>query len=390
MIPFLFRSHFEAELDRLAKVGRSRTFRVLDSGTAPVVVVEARPRLLFASNDYLGLAGHPRMIRETARAVEMYGTGMGASRLVAGNHRLHEAAENALAALKKTAGALLFSSGYLTHLGVVPSLVGPADLVFSDSLNHASLVDACRLSRAEIAVYPHGAAAFIAARLRKTPPSPGTRILIVTDGVFSMDGDLAPLPDLLSLAERYGALVLVDDAHATGVLGPHGEGSTAHWGIDPESLLTMGTFSKALGALGGFVAGPELVMAYLRNRARTLFYSTSLPPSVCASVLCALELLQEEPGLLAGLRRNCAYLRTGLQALGLPVPPEGIPIFPIIVGSEERALGLAQALWERDIYIPAIRPPTVPFNRCRLRIGLTAGHTEEQMDTLLTVLKGLL
>jgi glycine C-acetyltransferase/8-amino-7-oxononanoate synthase len=390
MIPFPFRNHFEAELERLEKAGRSRTFRVLDSATAPLVVVDGRPRFLFASNDYLGLAGHPGMIRETTQAVEKYGTGMGASRLVAGNHRLHEEAEKALAALKKTEGALLFSSGYLTHVGVVPSLVGPGDLVFSDSLNHASLVDACRLSRAEIAVYPHGEAAFVEARLRQNPPDRGTRLLIVTDGVFSMDGDLAPLPDLLSLAERYEAMVLVDDAHATGVLGPQGEGSTAHWGIDPEALLTMGTFSKALGALGGFVAGPQLLMAYLRNQARTLFYSTALPPAVCASVVCALELLQEEPGLLAGLRRNCAYLRTGLQDLGLPVPPEGIPIFPIIVGSEERALGLAQALWDRDIYIPAIRPPTVPLNQCRLRISLTAGHTGEQMDTLLVALRELL
>ncbi len=390
MIPPPFRNHFEAELDRLKKSGRYRTFRVLDSGTAPVVALEGRPRLLFASNDYLGLAGHPRMIRETARVVETCGTGMGASRLVAGNHRLHEEAEKALAALKKTAGALLFSSGYLTHVGVVPSLVGPGDLVFSDSLNHASLVDACRLSRAEVAVYSHGKAESIAARLRRAPPSPGARILFVTDGVFSMDGDLAPLPDLLSLAEQYEALVLVDDAHATGVLGPQGEGSTGHWGIDTESLLTVGTFSKALGALGGFIVGPDLLMAYLRNQARTLFYSTALPPAVCASVVCALELLQEEPGLLAGLRRNCAYLRTGLQALGLPVPPEGIPIFPIIVGTEERALSLAQALWDRDIYIPAIRPPTVPLNQCRLRISLTAGHREEQMETLLTVLNELL
>jgi 7-keto-8-aminopelargonate synthetase-like enzyme len=182
----------------------------------------------------------------------------------------------------------------------------------------------------------------------------------------------------------------VDDAHATGVLGPHGEGSTAHWGIDPETLLTMGTFSKALGALGGFVAGPELLMAYLRNRARTLFYSTALPPAVCASVICALKLLREEPWLLEGLRRNCAYFSHGLQDLGLPLPPAGIPIFPIIVGTEETALHLSRALWDRDICIPAIRPPTVPLNQCRLRISLSAGHTEEQMDTLLAALRELL
>ncbi|MCU0580744.1 MAG: 8-amino-7-oxononanoate synthase [Desulfobacterota bacterium] len=375
MIPAVFQSAFQLELHRLQETGRYRTFR---------------PRLLFASNDYLGLTGHPRMIRETALAVKKFGTGMGASRLVAGNHRLHERVESDLAALKKTAGALLFSSGYLTHIGVVPTLVGAGDLLFSDRLNHASLVDACRLSRAEVVIYPHGEVDFIAARLRQNPPRSDARILIATDGVFSMDGDLAPLPDLLNLAREYEALVLVDDAHATGVLGPHGEGSTGHWGIDPENLFTMGTFSKALGALGGFVAGPEILMDYLRNQARTLFYSTALPPAVCASVVCALTLLREEPGLLAALRRNIAYLRAGLQALGLPVPQEGIPIFPIIVGAEERALRLAQALGDRDIYIPAIRPPTVPAKQCRLRISLTASHTGEQLDILLEALQRLL
>ncbi|MBI5583088.1 MAG: 8-amino-7-oxononanoate synthase [Deltaproteobacteria bacterium] len=390
MTPSPFRNVFQAELDRLKKAGRYRSLRTLDSGTAPVISVDGHSRLLFASNDYLGLAAHPRMIRETAQALERYGTGMGASRLVAGHHRLHEQVENKVAALKKTEGALLFSSGYLTHIGVIPSLVGPGDLIFSDNLNHASLVDACRLSRAEIVIYPHRQGDFISDRLRRIPPRPDTRILIVTDGVFSMDGDLAPLPDLQALAKTYEALVLVDDAHATGVLGPHGEGSTGHWRIDSKNLLTMGTFSKALGALGGFVAGSEITMDYLRNQARTLFYSTALPPAVCASVGCALELLREEPGLLEGLRRNCAYFQNGLQALGMPVPPEGIPIFPIIVGSEERALGLAQALWERDIYIPAIRPPTVPPHQCRLRISLMATHTREQLDILLTVLQGLL
>ncbi|MCU0579059.1 MAG: 8-amino-7-oxononanoate synthase [Desulfobacterota bacterium] len=390
MIPFSFQNDFQNRLDHLEKAGRYRTFRVLDSGSGPIVDLDGRPRLLFASNDYLGLAGHPRMIRDTAAAVEKFGTGMGASRLVAGNHRLHEEVERGLAELKKTAGALLFSSGYLTHIGVVPTLVGPGDLIFSDSLNHASLVDACRLSRAEVVVYPHGDTDFMATRLGRKPPPGGSRILIVTDGVFSMDGDLAPLPEILALAGQYEALVLVDDAHATGVLGPYGEGSTAHWGIDPESLLTMGTFSKALGALGGFVAGPEILMAYLRNQARTLFYSTALPPAVCASVLRALHLLREEPGLLAGLRRNCAYFSNGLRALGLPLPPAGIPIFPIIVGTEAKALHLSRALWDRDICIPAIRPPTVPLNQCRLRISLSAGHTEEQMDTLLAALRELL
>jgi 8-amino-7-oxononanoate synthase len=390
MIPVVFRNVFQVELDRLKNAGRYRSFRTLDSGTAPVISVDGRPRLLFASNDYLGLAAHPRMIRETARALERYGTGMGASRLVAGNHKLHERVEKEVAALKKTAGALLFSSGYLTHVGVVPALVGPGDLIFSDSLNHASLVDACRLSRAEIVVYPHRQAGFISEHLQQVPPGPETRILIVTDGLFSMDGDLAPLPDLLVLAEKYGALILVDDAHATGVLGPRGEGSTAHWGIESDYLLTMGTFSKALGALGGFVAGPEITMDYLRNQARTLFYSTALPPAVCASVICALELLQKDSRLIERLRRNLAYFRAGLQNQGLPVPPEGVPIFPIIAGSEERALGLARALWDRGIYIPAIRPPTVPPNQCRLRISLIATHTEEQLDILLATLKRVL
>jgi 8-amino-7-oxononanoate synthase len=356
----------------------------------PVIQIKGRTKLLFASNDYLGLAVHPLMIEKTKEALEHFGTGMGASRLISGNQSLHHRLEEELALFKETEKALIFSSGYLTHLGTIPGLMGPEDWIFSDALNHASIVDACRLSRARVIVYAHGNVEDLKSKLETTPRKPSGKILIVTDGVFSMDGDLAPLPALLALAEEYEALVLVDDAHATGVLGPGGKGSAAHWNVESDHLLTMGTFSKALGCLGGFMAGPTLLIEFLKNKSRTLFYSTALPPSVCASVLTALTLLKEDPTLLARLRENIAFLHKGLQKIGIRSHDLPVPIFPIIIGSEKKTLAVSQALTEQGVFVPAIRPPTVPENESRLRISLMATHTREQLDYLLDMLKKVL
>jgi 8-amino-7-oxononanoate synthase len=330
------------------------------------------------------------MIEKTKEAVDQFGTGMGASRLVSGNHFLHHRLEEELALFKETEKALVFSSGYLTHLGTIPSLMGPEDLIFSDALNHASIVDACRLSRARIMIYAHGNVEDLKAKLAMTPRPPGSKILIVTDGVFSMDGDLAPLAELLALAEENEALVLVDDAHATGVLGPGGKGSAAYWNIESDHLLTMGTFSKALGALGGFLAGSAILVEFLKNKARTLFYSTALPPSVCASVLTALTILKEEPFRLDRLRENIHFFQKGLMALGVKPHNFAVPIFPLVIGSEEKTLAVSKALTDQGIFVPAIRPPTVPENESRLRISLMATHTREQLDYLLDALRKVL
>ncbi len=390
MIPDSFLRFYKAELTRLRQHGLYRSLRVVQGPIGPTIHIDGRSLIQFSSNDYLGLATHPRMIEEAEAVTRQLGTGMGASRLISGNQQNHAQLEKELALFKETGATLIFSSGYLTHIGTIPALVGEGDLIFSDALNHASLVDACRLSSAKVEIYPHLQFDFIEKRLQGTPPKPGTRILIATDGVFSMDGDLAPLPELMKLSEKFGALVLVDDAHATGVLGPQGEGSAVYWQLDPEGLLTMGTFSKALGSLGGFISGPETVIDYLRNTARTFFYSTALPPSVCAAARCALRLLAEEPERLQTLRNNIVYCQQGLKKIGINPSVHPVPIIPIIVGSEDKALHLSQALWDRGLYIPAIRPPTVPPNQCRLRISLMATHTREHLDELLEALRELL
>lgn len=386
MIPPSFIQSCQAELDRLKEQGRYRTFQVLKSPVAPTIEINDRQMLLFASNDYLGLAAHPRMILKTKEAVERFGTGMGASRLVSGTQLLHQQLERELAAFKDSPETLIFSSGYMTHLGTIPILAGADDLIFSDSLNHASIVDACRLSPAGVVIYPHLDLEALQSRLSSQARKPGSQWLIVTDGVFSMDGDLAPLPALLELAQRHQALVLVDDAHATGVLGPEGKGSAAFWNSDSHALLTMGTFSKALGSLGGFMSGPEIIIDFLRNKARTLFYSTALPPSVCASGLTALAILRDEPCWLEKLRGNITYFQAGLERMGLPAHRNPVPIIPIIIGSEKKTLAVSRALWDQGIFIPAIRPPTVPENQSRLRLSLMATHTQEHLDRLLDVL----
>jgi len=390
MIPDSFLQFFRTELSRFRQKGLYRSLRAVEGPIGPTIRIDARSLIQFSSNDYLGLATHPRMIEEAGDVLKRLGTGMGASRLISGNQQNHVHLEKELALFKETEAALSFSSGYLTHIGTIPVLVGEGDWIFSDALNHASLVDACRLSPARVEIYPHLQLDFIETRLKRNPPGPGARVLIATDGVFSMDGDLAPLPDLMKLSEKFGALVLVDDAHATGVLGPRGEGSAGYWQLAPGGLLTMGTFSKALGSLGGFITGPEMIIDYLRNTARTLFYSTALPPSVCAAARCALRLLAEEPRRLQSLRANIAYFQEGLKRIGMVPSAHPVPIFPIIVGAEETALRLSQALGEKGLYIPAIRPPTVPPNQCRLRISLMATHTREHLDELLSALRALL
>lgn len=386
MVSSSFIQFFQNELNRLKEQNRFRSLQELEGPVGPAIRINGRSLLLFASNDYLGLTAHPLMIRKTKEAVEQYGTGMGASRLVSGNHRLHDRLEQEMAAFKESEAALVFSSGYLTHLGTIPALAGEDDLIFSDSLNHASIVDACRLSRAQVKVYPHLQMEALESGLRSAQRKPAAKVLIVTDGVFSMDGDLAPLPDLLRLAGEHEALVLVDDAHATGVLGPGGKGTAAFWKMPAQDLLTMGTFSKALGCLGGFISGPEIMVDFLRNKARTLIYSTALPPSVCASGLTALAILQEEPLWLDRLRENMAYFQKGLEGLGIDPQPCAVPIFPIITGTEEKTLAVSRALWEQGIFIPAIRPPTVPENQSRLRISLMATHTKEHLEVLLEAL----
>jgi 8-amino-7-oxononanoate synthase len=366
-----------------------RRLRPLASASGPVVEIAGRRVILMASNDYLGLATHPALKKAAMAAIEQYGVGAGASRLVSGTLPPHTALEQALARFKETESALLFGSGYLANVGVIPALVNalaPAGssqrgLVLADRLCHASLIDGCRLSRADLRVFRHRDVDQVEAALKRR--SPRRRALIVTDGVFSMDGDLAPLPKLLELADRYEAQLFVDDAHGTGVIGPEGRGTPAHFGIEKRLPFHMGTLGKALGTSGAYLVGTETVVQYLINTARSFIYSTAPPPETSAASVAALELVLAEPSRRERLWQNRGRLASGLQQLGLRLADSASPILPVLIGEAELALRLSARLLQLGVYAPAIRPPTVPPGTSRIRLTVTSEHTEQQIDSVL-------
>ena len=372
------------DLNDLRDNGLYRQLRVFSSPTSPQVTIGERSYLLFCSNDYLGLADDSRMKRAAVDAIQSWGTGSGASRFISGNISLYRDLETDVASYKHTEAALVFSCGYSTNLGVISSLVGEGDLVLSDSLNHASIVDACRLSKATIHVYPHGDPQYLESFLSRASVS--GRVLVVTDGIFSMTGDLAPLPELQRICLKYGALLLIDDAHGTGVIGPDGRGSLNFFNMEDQDIVQVGTFSKALGSLGGFVAGSTLLIDFILNHARSLIYSTALSPSVLASNREGLRIVKEDSSLRERLSGRISAMRAGLSRLGIDISSGPAPIFPLVVGDLRETLSLAQYLWERGIFIPPIRPPTVPHGQSCLRISLNALHTMADVDRLILAL----
>ena len=340
----------------------------------------------WSSNDYLGLAADPRLAAALAEGARRWGAGSGASRLVTGDFTCTRALEDALAAFEGTEAALLFGSGYAANLGLLPALAGPGDLVLSDALNHASLVDGCRLTRAEIVVYPHCDLSALEAALRRGAGA--RRRLVVTDTVFSMDGDLAPLAAIATLCDAHQALLVVDEAHATGVLGPHGSGLVSALGLGGQVDARMATLSKSAGLVGAYVCGSELLRNLLINKSRPLIFSTALPPALAEAALASLRLLAGPEGDARRERlfRSVRRLAAGLRALGLPAE-ERSPIFPVVLGAPERALAVAAALRARGQLVKAIRPPTVPVGTCRLRIALTAAHGDAHVDALVGALR---
>ncbi len=375
----------QTDLGALDATASRRRLRALEGPCGPRVRVEGRELLCFSSNDYLGLAADPRLAEAAARAARRWGTGAGASRLITGTLGLHGELEERLAALKGAEAAVLFSTGYQANQGLLQGLM-PEGVICSDAKNHASIVDGCRLSRARTAVYRHADPDHLAELLAEHRDAP--RTLVVTDGVFSMDGDLAPLPALAGLAARHGALVAVDDAHATGVVGA-GRGTAHHLGVDPAGLVQMGTLGKALGSFGAFVACPRPVRDLLVNRARSLIYTTAPPPPAVGAALAALEILAAEPERLAALDRNARHLRGGLRALGFAVPADPTPIVPLVLGDNQRALAWGRALEERGFWVHPIRPPTVAPGTARLRVAVTATHRPEDLDALLAAVAEL-
>jgi 8-amino-7-oxononanoate synthase len=341
----------------------------------------------FGSNDYLGLATDPRLAAAAHAAAARYGWGAGASPLVSGWTEAHQDLVDALAAFERAEAALLFPTGFAANLGTLAALAGPGDAVYSDRLNHACLIDGARLSRATVRVYPHNDVAVLAAVLERDRGR-FRRSLIATDGVFSMDGDLAPLGEIAEVAERFGAMLLVDEAHGTGVFGPDGRGAASACGVAGRVHVRVGTLSKALGSLGGFVAGSRRLVDHLVNHARTQIYSTALPPAAAAAARAALAVVEAEPWRRERVFALAARLRGALRGAGLDVGPADGPIVPVLVGEPGRALDLAARLADAGLFVPAIRPPTVPAGTSRLRISVTAAHADEDIDALIAALVG--
>lgn len=363
-----------------------RVLREVDGPAGPRIRIDGRDAINLSSNDYLGLAADPRVRQAAAAAIARFGCGSAASRLVSGNLGIHAELEGEIAAWKGTAAALVFSSGYAANVGAIAALLGRGDTVYGDRLNHASIVDGIRLSGARLVRYPHADADALARHLERHAGS--GRRLIVTDSVFSMDGDIAPLREIAALAERHGAFLMVDEAHAAGVLGPDGKGAAADAGIADRVDLHMGTLSKALGSAGGYIAGRRELIALLVNRARSFIFSTGPGPAASGAAREALRIARAEPDRRARVLARASALRTGLRALGLPVPEGTTPIIPVRVGDEAATLDLAAALLRRGVLAVAIRPPAVPPGTARLRVTASAAHTSHDIEAAIEAFAG--
>ncbi len=385
-----WKAQIEQELHELTEANLRRGLRTVEGMQGPTMRHGGRTLINLSSNNYLGLANFSAIIEASVEAARASGASGAASPLISGHMAAHEELARALAAFKRKNAALVFGSGFLANVGLITALAGEGDAVFSDALNHASIVDGCRLSRARVHVYPHGNLNRLDDALKN---SRARRKLIVTDGVFSMDGDLAPLPGICDLADKYGAMLVVDDAHGTGVIGEDGRGSGAYFGVEDGVSVSMGTLGKALASYGAFTCADSEVIDYLINKARPYIYSTSPPPAVAAASCAALRVVEGAEGerRRENLADLCARFRAGLRYIGVRVseqpPGAEIPIFPIIIKDTEKTLALAEYLMEAGVYLLAIRPPTVPEGTSRLRATLMATHTEAQIDRTLDALE---
>jgi 8-amino-7-oxononanoate synthase len=373
------------ELLRIEDAGLYRKLRRVESDQGPTLRLDGREVINFSSNNYLGLANHPSLCKAAKEAIDRYGCGSGASRLISGNMTLHEELESKIAELKGTEAALVFNSGFQANTGILSTLVGEGDVVLSDALNHASIIDGCRLSRAKVVVYGHCDIDQLERSLRDAPSN--ARKLIVTESLFSMDGDEAPLADIVNLAEKHGAMVMVDEAHATGVYEPSGAGLVAKLGLGDRVPIQMGTLGKALGGFGAYVAGSKALRELLINRCRSFIFTTSLPPAVMAMGMAAIDLVMREPERRQALWNNCEELRAGLKELGYSLGGSQSQILPLMVGDATACMRFSEKLLDGGIFAQGIRPPTVPAGTSRLRITLMATHRPEHIDQALRVFK---
>jgi glycine C-acetyltransferase len=378
-------AYLSSELAALSAAGVRRTLRVLGGRQQARAVIDGRTVVNLSSNNYLGLTTHPRLVERALQATREFGVGSGSVRTIAGTMAIHVELERRLAAFKRTEAAVVFQSGFTANAGTVQAILTKDDVVVSDELNHASIIDGCRLSRATIKVFPHKDIDAARAILKELPT--GQRKLLITDGVFSMDGDLGALPALASLAEESGAIMMVDDAHASGVFGTNGRGTVDHFGLHGRVDVQVGTLSKAIGALGGYVAGSRSFIEFLQHRARPFLFSTSHPPSVAATCLAALDVLEEEPELIDRLWANTRFFKTGLAELGFNTGASESPITPVIAGPGELAMRLSDRLLDEGVFAQGIAFPTVARDKARVRTIVAATHTHDELQFALDAFK---
>jgi glycine C-acetyltransferase len=385
-------AHLSAQLEALRNQGTYFKLRVLDDAQAPVCHYDGREVINLASNNYLGLCDHPKLREAATAAIEKYGVGSGAVRTIAGTMRIHMELEEKIARFKGVEACVVFQSGFTANAGTVSSILGKDDFILSDELNHASIIDGARLSRAKIKVFRHKDVEHAEELLKEIQHEPGHK-LVITDGVFSMDGDIGPVGSLAYLCEKYGAIMMVDDAHASGVLGRNGRGSVDHFGCTQRVDVQVGTLSKAIGALGGYVCGSRDLIDFLYHRARPFLFSTSHPPSVAASCIAAFDILENEPDRIERLWSNTRYFQEQLTHVGFDIggrttPKSETPITPILIGDGRKTMEFSRAVFEQGVMATGIAFPTVPEGKARVRCIMTSEHTRQQIDKALEILTG--
>jgi len=375
------------EVNGIKKKNLHRKLIEIESSMSPEISIGKKKYIQFASNNYLGMTTKRQVISRSSKILEKYGTGTGGSRLVTGTSDLHNKLERKIAKFKKTQDAIIFSSGYLANIGVISSIARKGDLIFSDELNHASLIDGARMSKANIIIYKHCDMDHLEDELKKIKSN--VRKIIITDSVFSMDGDIAPLDEIVSLSKRYNCISMIDEAHATGVLGKDGSGASEMFGVQKNIDICMGTLSKAVGSVGGYVAGSKIFIDFLKNRARSFIFDTSLPASNLMTSIVAIENIQKSKKLREKLFFNINSITNFLKENNFEYVSSGTPIIPIIFGSEIKTLKISKFLFDNGIYIPAVRPPSVPKGSSRIRITLMSNHTLKHINKLKALLKKL-
>jgi len=378
-------AYLTTELDTLRQQGLHRSLRILEARQQATTQFDGRTVVNLSSNNYLGLTTHPRLIERAIDAIKEFGVGSGSVRTIAGTMAIHMELERRLAAFKHTEAVVVFQSGFAANAGTVSAILNKEDVIISDELNHASIIDGCRLSRAQIKVFPHKDVDAARKILSELPA--GQRKLLITDGVFSMDGDLGPLPGLCEAAEEFGAIMMVDDAHASGVFGKNGRGTVDHFNMHGRVDIQVGTLSKAMGALGGYVAGSKDLIDFLYHRARPFLFSTSHPPSVAATCIAALDVLEQEPQIIERLWENTRFFKKGLETLGFNTGISESPITPVIAGEGSRAMKLSDRLFEEGVFAQGIAFPTVAKDKARVRTIVTAAHTREELQFALDKFK---